>query len=113
MRDNDLPSMIADPVFEVPGVGRDLSAAAELRGELMGILDFTGSHQNQRAGEVRTNAVACPRDQPKALENMPFQGLLAARISARNFVRGSIVEATEGKSQHTIDGVARDVMTQL
>lgn len=35
---------------------------AELRGELMGILDFTGSRQNQRVDEVMTNAVARRRN---------------------------------------------------
>jgi hypothetical protein len=35
---------------------------AELRGELMGILDLAESQQNQRIGKVRTNAVAGPRN---------------------------------------------------
>jgi hypothetical protein len=36
-----------------------------------------------------------------------------ARILVRNFSRGSVVEAAEGKSWREIDGVGRDLMTQL
>jgi site-specific DNA recombinase len=57
-------SLIGDVVLK-PGPKRG-QVYAELRGELMGILDFTGSRQNQRAGEVRTNAVACPGFEPVA-----------------------------------------------
>jgi hypothetical protein len=35
----------------------------------------------------------------KPLKTFCFQGLFTGRILARNFVRGSVVEAAEGKSQ--------------
>jgi hypothetical protein len=47
------------------------------------------------------------------LKTHRFRGLFADRISARNFVRGSVVEAAEGKSQRKIGGVGRDTMAQL
>ncbi len=54
-------SLIGDVVLK-PGPKRG-QVDAELRGELMGILDFTGSGQHQGGSEVRTNAVARPRNQ--------------------------------------------------
>jgi hypothetical protein len=51
---------------------------AELRGELMGILDFIGSLRNQRVGEVMTNAVACPRNQTNAAESMTWRRFFEA-----------------------------------
>jgi hypothetical protein len=54
------------PIGEVvlkPGPKRG-QVDAELRGELMGTLDFTLGHENQRAGEVRTNVVAHPGLEP-------------------------------------------------
>jgi hypothetical protein len=56
-------SLIGDVVLG-PGPKRG-QVEAELRGELMGILDFAESSQNRRIGKVRTNAVAGPRFGPK------------------------------------------------
>jgi site-specific DNA recombinase len=53
-------SLIGDVVLR-PGPKRG-QVEAELRGELMGILDFAESSQDQRIGKVRTNAVAGPRN---------------------------------------------------
>jgi hypothetical protein len=47
------------------------------------------------------------------LKTHHFRGLFAARILVQNFVRGSVVEAAEGKSQREIGAVERGVMTQL
>jgi len=47
------------------------------------------------------------------LKTRCFRGLFAAQILTRNFVGGSVVEAAGGKSQRKIEGIARDVMTQL
>jgi site-specific DNA recombinase len=54
-------SLISGVVLR-PGPKRG-QVEAELRGELMGILDFAASHQEQRIGKVRTNVVAGPRNQ--------------------------------------------------
>ena len=53
-------SLIGEVVLK-PGPTRG-QVDAELRGELMGILDFTHGLENQPVGEVRTNAVAGPRN---------------------------------------------------
>jgi site-specific DNA recombinase len=53
-------SLIGDVVL-TPGPKRG-QVEAELRGELMGILGFAATHQEQRIGKVRTNAVAGPRN---------------------------------------------------
>jgi site-specific DNA recombinase len=55
-----LRSLIGDVVL-TPGEKRG-EVHAELRGELMGILDFTRSPANPPEREVRTNAEACPRN---------------------------------------------------
>ena len=46
-----------------PGCPKRGQVEAELRGELMGILNFTGSPTNPPEREVRTNAEAGPRNQ--------------------------------------------------
>jgi hypothetical protein len=51
-------SLIGEVVLR-PGAKRR-QVMAELRGELMGILDFAEGHQRQRISKVRTNAVALP-----------------------------------------------------
>jgi hypothetical protein len=60
---------------------------------------------------IGSNPIPATRHQ--ALENVSFSRVFCSRILARNFVRGSVVESAEGKSQRKIDGVGRDVMTQL
>ena len=56
-------SLIGDVVLK-PGPKRG-QVDAELRGELMGILDLAGSYQSQWVGEVRTNVAARPRNHLK------------------------------------------------
>jgi site-specific DNA recombinase len=63
-------SLIGEVILK-PGPKRG-QVEAELRGELMGILDFTGSPQNRRVGEVRTNAVARPRFEPTSRPSRMF-----------------------------------------
>jgi hypothetical protein len=63
--------------------------------------------------EQQFEMVAYPATRQHALKTRCFRGLFAARILAGNFVRGSVAEAAEGKSQHKIDGLACDLMTQL
>jgi len=47
------------------------------------------------------------------LKTHRFQGLFAALILTRTFVRGSVVEAAGGKLQRKIGGVGRKEMPQL
>lgn len=57
---------------------------------------------------------SCPRDQTiMLLRTLRFRGLFAVRILAGNFVRGSIVEAAEGKLQRKIGEGGRGAMSQL
>ncbi|MEI5682099.1 hypothetical protein AAAK29_27430 [Mesorhizobium sp. CCNWLW179-1] len=56
-----LRSLIGEIIL-TPGEKRG-EVYAELRGELMGILDFASSRPNQRVGEVMTAVVASPRNQ--------------------------------------------------
>ena len=65
-------SLIGDVVL-TPGPKRG-QVEAELRGELMGILDFAKSHQDQRISKVRTNAVAGPRNQLNLLRKFGDKG---------------------------------------
>ncbi|AZO41540.1 hypothetical protein EJ076_10745 [Mesorhizobium sp. M7D.F.Ca.US.005.01.1.1] len=58
-----LRSLIGEVVLS-PGSKRG-EVIAELRGELIGILDFASPRQNHRIGEVRTKVEACPRNQTK------------------------------------------------
>jgi hypothetical protein len=60
-----------------------------------------------------TGSNPVPATRHQALENASFSRAFCARILARNFVRGSVVEAAGGKRQRKIDGARRCVMTQL
>jgi hypothetical protein len=68
-------------------------------------MGFSSTHKNR---ELRV-----PATRQQALENTPFSRVFVVRILVRNLSRGSVVEAAEGKSWREIDGVGRDLMTQL
>jgi hypothetical protein len=63
--------------------------------------------------ECRYRWLRLPATSQQALENVMFSRAFCCLDLARNFVRGSAVEAGGGKSQRKIDGVGRDVTTQL
>src|SRR5829696_3777381 len=59
--------------------GRWGQVEAELRGELMGIFEFTESHRNKHIGNVRTNDAAADRNRDSRNGSRGTVGVLSGR----------------------------------
>lgn len=93
-----LRSLVGEVILS-PGSKRG-EVIAELRGELIGILDFANPRQNHSIGEVRTKVEACPRNQnPKRPASCgPFRIWLCRAVSLDRHL-GPAGEAELGLSE--------------
>jgi hypothetical protein len=76
-------------------------------------MKFSGRVKSRLEANVGIGGCVSPQPDIKPLRTLRFRGLFAVRILAGNFVRGSVVEAPEGKSQRKIGEGGGGAMTQL